>query len=210
MAGRLARAVVPLDDPPGRRDEPLADLERLEHLGGGPEPEERMGGLVRPVQAKAEVDPAVGIGNVQVLRVARGTVADRVGQPAEALGADPDRDLDAWRLTLVRGARLGPVRAEVKGVRPDEPSLERVGVPDPRHAVGADLSLGGRDDVPDPSLEDEPEWLDDPGHEPLPAAIVDLDRGRLPDRVRHRGQVRCRLAGLEPAGCIEMEALDQP
>ena len=137
-------------------------------------------------------------------------MADRLRQPTHPLGADPDHDLGSWCLALVRRTRFGPVGSEIEAVRPFETAVQWLGAADPRHAIRPELALGPGNHVPDACLEDEPERLELAGHDLVAPPVVDLDGACFPDRVGHRGEVRRFLADLEPAGRVEVEALDEP
>ena len=65
-------------------------------------------------------------------------------------------------------------------------------------------------EVPDPALEHDAERPEVAGDRHALAPVLDPQRLPLPDRLGDGPEVRHRLAGLEPAGGIEMEPLHEP
>src|SRR5215210_1846305 len=208
-ASREWRRRVAVYDAPGELDDPIAGLEWVDDLEVGADGEQVARHLRRPVEPESEAEPTVRVAVGQPFGVFDGAASDGRGEAFEAIRPDPDGDLDAGSITLVGRARLRPCGGEIERFRALEPFVERDRASDTRHAVRSDLAVRRRDDVPDAGLQDEAQRFDRAVDPAVAALLFDPYPLRLPDRFCERREVRNGLARLEPAGCVEVEPLDE-
>src|SRR5262249_16262699 len=123
---------------------------------------------------------------------------------------DAHGDLDAGRLALVRGDGLRPVGGEVEALGTLRLVRQRRDPHDPRDAVRAQLVVVRGDEVPGARLQDEAQRVQRAGDDVVTAVVVDLQAATIPDAFADRRQVGDGLAGAEPAGGVQVEALEEP